>query len=248
MKIAHTQIITFLKGPGLKGAGLAFAALLILCFWYIGAAWLSAKFPTQGRAQLPAPGEPATYLCEAPFHTDIALPLYDPLFDWSAELKDELPAWLPPDTYILFGWGDSVFFTRVLQPGDMTLARVVTALAGLNDTAVRIVPVDGRSVDDFCEPITVDGEGRQALIAHIRDTFRHDSEGELRMIPTPVPGEILVKAKGRYSIFNTCNQWTAAALGKAGLPRALFAPLAGNVTSPLQGAYEARTEEVTLYN
>lgn len=243
MKFAHTQIM-----KGLKWAGLTLVALLILCFWYLGAAWLSEKLASGGRPQLTDAATPVTYLCQAPFHTDIAIPLYDPLFDWSQELKDELPAWLPPDTYVLFGWGDSIFFTRVLQPEDMTPGRVLSALSGLNDTAVRIVPVDGGSVDEFCEPIPVDNEGRAAVIAHIRDTFERDSEGEFSIIPTPVPGEILVHATGRYSMYNTCNQWTAAALGKAGLPRSLFAPFAWNVTSPLRNAEETRTEEVTLYN
>lgn len=243
MQIRHAHIMTFLKG-----AGLTIAALLILAFWYLAAAFLSGTFPVGGRPQATLPGEPATYLCEAPFHTDIAIPLYDPAFNWANELKDELPSWMPPDTYVLFGWGDSVFFTSVLQPEDMTAGRVLSALAGLNETAVRIVPVDGGSVDEFCEPIPVDGDGRAALIEHIRETFERDSEGELRTLPTPVPGEILVKARGRYSMFNTCNQWTAAALGKAGLPRALFAPFAWNVTSPLQGLEEPRTEEVTLLN
>ena len=241
MTIQRAQIVTFLKG-----AGLTLAALLILCFWYLGAAWLSGKFPSGGRAQEVTEATPATYLCEAPFHTDIALPLYDPLFNWPEELKDELPTWLPPNTYVLFGWGDSVFFTRVLQPEDMTPGRVLSALAGMNDTAVRIVPVDGASVEEYCAPISVDDEGRAALIAHIRETFERDAAGELSIIPTPVPGEILVHATGRYSMFNTCNQWTAAALGKAGLPRSLFAPFAWNVTSPLQGPPETRTGEVTL--
>ena len=114
MQIRRAEIMA-----GLKAAALALIALLILCFWYLGAAWLSGKLPLGGRAQLAAAGTPPTYLCEAPFHTDIALPLYDPQFNWAEELKDELPAWLPPDTYVLFGWGDSVFFTRVLQPEDI---------------------------------------------------------------------------------------------------------------------------------
>lgn len=241
MQIGYANIMT-----GLKVAGLAILALAIICFWYLGAAWLSEKLPAGGRAQLVDPGQPVTYLCEAPFHTDIALPLHDPIFNWTNELGNELPAWMPADTYILFGWGDSVFFTSVLQPEDMTARRVIGALAGLNPTAVRIVPVDGGSVDEFCDPITVDTEGRTALIAHIRATFQRGPEGELDTIPTPVAGEILVRAQGRYSMFNTCNQWTAAALGKAGLPRSLFAPFAWNVTSPLRAAQDARTDDITL--
>lgn len=218
----------------LKGAGLTLAALLILCFWYVAAAFLSAALPLEGRAQTLAPDDPQTYLCEAPFHTDIALPMRDPLVNWSAELGEALPPWMPADTYLLFGWGDSVFFTRVLGPEDLTASRALGALAGLNPAALRIVPVDGPSVEEYCAPIPVDTDGRAALIDHIRETFRFDADGVLKTIETPVPGEILVRAKGRYSVYNTCNQWTAAALGKAGLPRALFAPFSFGVTKPLK--------------
>jgi hypothetical protein len=58
-------------------------------------------------------------------------------------------------------------------------------------------------------------------------------DGNYQSIPTTVRGELLLAAKGRYSPFNTCNQWTAHALGKAGLPRASFAPFAWSVTQPL---------------
>lgn len=229
MHIRRADIMT-----SLKGAGLTLIALVILCFWYVAAALVSAVLPAGGRVQVTAPAQPQTYLCEAPFHTDIALPLRDALVHWESELQGALPLWMPPDTYLLFGWGDSVFFTRVLEPEDLTASRALGALAGLNPAALRIVPVDGPSVEEYCEPIPVDTEGRAALIAHIKETFRFDAEGVLKTIDTPVRGEILVRAKGRYSIYNTCNQWTAAALGKAGLPRAHFAPFSFSVTKPLK--------------
>lgn len=218
----------------LTGAGLTLTALVVVGYWYLAAAWLSAALPVGGNENAAAAGEPETFICEAPFHTDIALPLADPLANWRADLAGPLPAWLPHDTYLLFGWGDSVFFTRVLEPEDMTLSRALGALAGLNKAAMRIVPVDGNSVREHCNVIPVDAPGRAALIAHIEDTLRSDPDGSLKIMETPVAGEILVRARGRYSMFNTCNQWTAAALGKAGLPRAAFAPFSFGVTRPLE--------------
>lgn len=229
MNIRQDKIWSFLKG-----AGLMLIALLILCFWYLGAAFVSAAMPLGGRAQIPSGSEPVTFICEAPFHTDIALPLNDPLINWQTELADALPYRLPPDTYLLFGWGDSVFFTQVLEPDDMTASRALSALAGANQAALRIVPVDGWSVQEYCEAMPVDAAGRAALIEHIRESFKPGTDGELQLIETPVPGEVLVKARGRYSLFNTCNQWTAAALGRAGLPRAAFAPFSFGVTKPLK--------------
>ncbi len=227
----------------LTGAGLTLMALLLLCYWYLAAAWLSASLPIGAAKRAETQGAPPTFLCEAPFHTDIALPLSDPLANWRADLAGPLPAWLPHDTYLLFGWGDSVFFTRVLEPDDMTISRALGALAGLNQAAMRIVPVDGHSVRDHCEMIPVDDQGRAALIAHIEDTLRSEPDGRLKIMETPVDGEILVRAKGRYSMFNTCNQWTAAALGKAGLPRAGFAPFSFGVTKPLERTAASRAEE-----
>ncbi|MFN7054517.1 DUF2459 domain-containing protein [Hyphomonas sp.] len=220
----------------LKGGGLMVLALGICAYWYLAAAALSALLPSGGRVQAQAEGEPPAFLCEAPFHTDIALPLNDPLVDWHDLLGGALPRWMPADTYLLVGWGDSVFFTRVLHPEDMTASRALGALAGLNPVAMRIVPVDGRSVEELCHRLEVDREGRAALITRIRETFREDADGLVKTLPTPVPGEILIKAKGRYSMFNTCNQWTAAALGHAGLPRAAFAPFSFSVTKPLNRA------------
>lgn len=209
-------------------------ALFIVCFWYLGAAALSATFPAPGRAQAAYPEQQAVFLCEAPFHTDIALPFRDPTINWREELAGSLPPWLGADTYLLFGWGDSVFFTQVLEPADLTPGRALSALAGANPTAVRIVPVAARSVAEYCMPLAVDAPGRSAIIDHIRESFRHDALGNPRFLATPVDGEILVHARGRYSLFNTCNQWTARALGKAGLARAGFAPFSSSVTRPVR--------------
>lgn len=221
---------------GLRWAGLAFFAFLICGFWYMAAAWVAGAVPSKGRnAQLP-PGRPAAFICEADFHTDIALPLDGEIINWRKELRGYLPDYLPRDTYLLFGWGDSVFFTKVLYPEDLTITRGLSALAGLNPVAMRIVPVYGSDVRDVCDPLPGGQAAKKVLIDEILNSLRKDAEGAYRPIETTVPGELLLLAKGRYSPFNTCNQWTAHALGKAGLPRALFAPFAWSVTVPLKRA------------
>lgn len=231
---------------GLKWSGLALLALSVCAFWYIGAAWLSGALPSKGKLGHLPPGKPAAFLCEAAFHTDIALPLDGELINWRKELRGYLPDYLPRDTYLLFGWGDSVFFTKVLFPEDLTVGRGLSALAGLNPVAMRIVPVYGSDVRAVCDPLPGGQQTKAVLIEEILNSLKKDSDGAYRPIETSVPGELLLLAKGRYSLFNTCNQWTATALGKAGLPRAAFAPFAWSVTSPLQRAAWTSTEEVTL--
>jgi uncharacterized protein (TIGR02117 family) len=215
-------------------SGLALLASGVCAFWYVGAAWLAGAFHTGGKLGQVPPGKPAAFICEAAFHTDIALPLDGEIINWRKELRGYIPDYLPRDTYLLFGWGDSVFFTKVLYPEDLTIGRGLSALAGMNPVAMRIVPVYGSDVREVCEPLPGGQAAKRVLIDEILGSLKRDSEGAYRQIDTTVPGELLLLAKGRYSPFNTCNQWTASALGKAGLPRALFAPFAWSVTKPLK--------------
>jgi uncharacterized protein (TIGR02117 family) len=222
-----------MAGAGLRAAGLVLLAAGLIAFWYFGAAWISGSFPLAGKAALKPPARPAAYLCKAAFHTDIALPLDGEVINWRKEFRGLLPDYLPRDTYVLFGWGDSVFFTKVLYPEDLTPGRALSALAGMNPVAMRIVPVYGSDVREVCDPLPGGQDAKGVLIDEILASLRRDETGAYVQIPTTVPGELLLSAKGRYSPFNTCNQWTANALGKAGLPRAAFAPLAWSVTAPL---------------
>jgi len=219
--------------PAAGYAAILLTAIAVCAFWYLGAAWLSGRLPLQGKlADLP-PARPAAYLCEAAFHTDIALPLDGEVVNWRKTLRGYLPDYLPRDTYLLFGWGDSVFFTEVLLPEDLTPGRALSALAGMNPAAMRIVPVYGSDVRSVCRPLPGGQSAKTLLIDQILRSLRTNMDGHYQSIPTDVHGELLLAAKGRYSPFNTCNQWTARALGKAGLPRAGFAPFAWSVTQPL---------------
>ena len=217
-----------------KWAGLLAAAFAIACLWYAGAAWVSGLLPLGGKSASVPPARPAAFLCEAAFHTDIALPLDGEVINWRKELRGYLPEYLPRDTFLLFGWGDSVFFTEVLHPEDLTAGRALSALAGMNPVAMRIVPVYGSDVHAVCEPLPGGQDAKATLIHEILRSLRRNAEGDFVEIETPVFGELLLSAHGRYSPFTTCNQWTANALGKAGLPRAVFAPFAWNVTQPLR--------------
>ncbi|MFN7179078.1 DUF2459 domain-containing protein [Hyphomonas sp.] len=219
----------------LKWSGLILAAFLVACLWYAGAAWLSGMFPLKGKSASVPPARPAVYLCEAAFHTDIALPLDGEIINWRKEFRGHLPDYLPRDTFLLFGWGDSIFFTEVLHPDALTPKRALSALAGMNPVAMRIVPVYGSDVRSVCDPLPGGQETKAVLISEIIRSLRKDREGNYIELETPVFGELLLSAHGRYSPFTTCNQWTANALGKAGLPRAVFAPFTWNVTRPLRG-------------
>jgi uncharacterized protein (TIGR02117 family) len=203
------------------------AALFLLILLYLIAALGFALLPVSGRMQQ-VDGEPVVYVCTSPAHADMVLPSRDPLFEWSALFPAVARPDLPAEAYLAFGWGDLRVFREVPNWSDVRPSIALRALAGLNDTALRVVAVNPPADDPDCVKLTVDRAGRQALIDHIRATLSD---------ATPVAQDRLEAyylAKGRYSPLRTCNQWVAEGLAAAGLPHARFAPFSFSITWPLE--------------
>jgi uncharacterized protein (TIGR02117 family) len=212
----------------LRIGALFLAALVLLIVSYFAAALVSALFPDAGRAQQ-ADGEPLVYVCTSLAHADIIMPSQDPLIDW-ASILPAIPPGLPSETYLAFGWGDLRFFLETPRWADIRISVALGALAGLHDTAIRVVPVNQPADDPDCHALRVDRAGRQALINHIRASLA----GEAAPQPVALSGfETYYLAKGRYGPLRTCNQWVAEALADAGLPHALFAPFSFSIIWPL---------------
>jgi uncharacterized protein (TIGR02117 family) len=204
--------------------------LALLAVLYVVTALSFALLPVSGRPQQ-ADGEPLVYVCTSLAHADIMMPSRDPLIDWSAHFPAVTPPGLPAGAYLAFGWGDLRFFREVPTWADVRPSIALSALAGLNDTALRVMAVNPPGSDPDCQPLHIDRAGRQALIDHVRATLAHETQSR------PVAQaylEAYYLAKGRYSPLRTCNQWVADALAAAGLPHARFAPFSFSLTWPLE--------------
>lgn len=221
-----------MQGRPLRGTlrigALILAALILLIVSYFIAALGFALFPAAGRSQQ-ADGEPAVYVCTSLAHADIIVPSQDPLIDWSSLLAATPPG-LPVEAYLAFGWGDLRFFLETPRWADVRLPVALGALAGLHDTAIRVVAVNEPADDPDCRSLHVDRAGRQALIDHIRGSLATEAT------PRPVAQsgfEAYYLARGRYGPLRTCNQWVAEALAAAGLPHARFATFSVSIIWPL---------------
>ncbi|MGJ4857771.1 DUF2459 domain-containing protein [Labrys sp. La1] len=209
-------------------AAMPLLALLLFVLAAIG----FALVPASGRAQQ-AGGEPTLYLCASLAHTDIVMPSRDALIDWTQLFPAVAPPDLPAEAYLAFGWGDLVFFRETPTWGDTRVSTALAALAGRHGTALRVVAVNPPVANPDCLPLSIDREGRLALIAHIQASLQPDAAGRPQQRPGGTGLEAFYLAKGRYGPFNTCNQWAAEALAVAGLPHAHFAPFSFSVTWPL---------------
>lgn len=210
---------------GIKWAGLGLLAFLAV---YIAAAIIAALFPSQGRAHLVADGRPI-HLCAGVVHTDFAIPAEHATTDTYGPLASTIPTNLHPDVYALIGWGDYRFFTKVQTIQDLRPSIALGAIFGTHDTALRIILVREGNLPAYCRPLEIDAQGRSAIAEHIANTIAAPME----LLPQGKFGERFILAKNRYNAFRTCNGWAAAALRKAGLPSARFAPFSFSVSWPL---------------
>jgi uncharacterized protein (TIGR02117 family) len=208
----------------LKITALLAAALIT----YLGAAALSALFPVAGRAQTIQSNLSPIYLCADLVHSDFAVTLHDQTQQWSDLFGDFASPQLPPDTYLLIGWGDYDFFTKVRQWGELTAPVAFNALTGQDQTALRVLAVNGNVIESTCQKLVVDVEGRRKFFAYVLDSL----PSPIVENPTASRYQTYFMTQRHYSPFYTCNQWTADGLAAMGLPHAWFSPFSFSMTWP----------------
>jgi len=119
--------------------------------------------------------------------------------------------------YVDIGWGDADFYQH---PGfDPELA--ARALFMKTDAALRVAGFN-RGIDDYlqgtdyAERIIVDEEKFDRLCRYIQFFYFIDKDSPV-ILSQHLDGAVrFYKAKGCYTLFNTCNTWIAAGLDYAG--------------------------------
>ena len=79
--------------------------------------------------------------------------------------------------------------------------------------------------------LEISSEGQRRLVEFIEQSLESTESGSaIEIQPGWAPGSHFYRARGRYSAFHTCNQWTADAIRRTGFPiTAAYASTAGNV-------------------
>jgi uncharacterized protein (TIGR02117 family) len=155
------------------------------------------------------------YIVRHDWHTGLVVK-YDDIDPRLWPEKDDFPDAL----YLEVGWGDRDFY-QAARPGLGLLLQAalqspasVLFVIGLPTTVTRSFPYA-----DILE-IPLSRRGLQELVNFIHATYKRDPMGRtIRLGPGHnQQHSLFYLAEGDYSLFNTCNSWTARALQAAGLP------------------------------
>lgn len=200
-------------------------ALIALPVAYVLAGFAGALVPGPVADVGGAPTE-RIGLARGPIHYDMLLPLTPALREAFGFAEAQgLPVRHPGAEWLVLGWGAEGFYTTVGAYADITPGVLVRAVTG--DSAVMRLDVAGDisavTGVDWLEvsPAQIDALSAVALAA-----VERDATGQPMAIPPAPWGQthVFYRAKGRFSIFHTCNAWAGEALRAAGISLGLWTP------------------------
>lgn len=210
---------------------LLYFAVFILLYLLFG--WLLSRIEvdaekTADKREIPI------YIRTSGVHTDLILPVKTNEVDWSEYLpysnnrvKDS------SYRYVAFGWGDKGFYLNTPTWGDLTFSTAFSAAFGLGSSALHVsYYAEVKTNDKTCFLIWITKKQHRKLVAYIRSTLVKSDNGKYIFIPSnAVSGnsDAFYDAKGRYSLFTTCNSWANGGLKAAGQKAALWAPFSGGI-------------------
>jgi uncharacterized protein (TIGR02117 family) len=172
--------------------------------------------------------ETAVYISTNGFHTDIVMPIKTEVMDWSEKIKfSDTKSKDSIQNFVAVGWGNRDFFINIPGWSDLDLSIAVKAGLGMGESAIHTDFLKSVREDESCRKIELSKSQYIDLVNFIESYFKRDSFGNFINISTPNTygiSDTFYEAKGRLSLFYTCNTWVNSALKNAGLRSCLWTP------------------------
>lgn len=200
----------------LKTVGVIITVLAV----YALAAWLIPYIPVNKKAMQEGPDEVTIYIKSNGVHTDIVVPVKTAQMDWAKYIKYEHTD--DKDTtmaYVGIGWGDKGFYLQTPEWSDLKFSTAFKAMFYLSTSAIHATFYRQISEDENCKAIQISYRQYEALNKFLVNSFDLDADGNTIHIPSVNDGygstDAFYEAKGKYSLFYSCNTWANNALKAA---------------------------------
>ncbi len=160
-------------------------------------------------------------------HTDLVLPMKNQVYNWYDVLK-------PANTkskdsianYASFGWGDKGFYIETPNWEDLKAKTAFKAMFYLSTSAMHVTYYNQLKENEWCKKIPVSEIEYKKLVEYIQSNFDTKQGKFIEILGTTYgQRDEFFEAKGKYSLFYTCNTWANEGLKHAGLKAALWTPI-----------------------
>ena len=193
------------------------AALLIYTLAAFGALLLAP------RTEMPAEGV-AIYACDNGVHTDLVIPVDFAGIDLRTMFGERaFTGSTDAFDHVNIGWGSRDFYINTPTWAEFDLATAAKSV--LWDETVLHVEYRQRPVaGENCAQWRVDQAAQERIMYFIRQSLRLSGLLPVQAAPGYGDRDTFYVANGRYTIIETCNQWTGRALRLGGAPVAPWTP------------------------
>lgn len=162
-------------------------------------------------------------------HSGLALPVNAPGVDWRElfppqHLKSR--ALQPNWDHVLLGWGERRFYLETPTWNDVRTSIALQALFGFGSGALHVEYLPALRPGVHAEPLTLSAEQYARLAQFVRDSLPRGPDGGALNIAGFYYSynDAFYEARGSFSLFDTCNEWTRDALAAAGVRVPRWAP------------------------
>jgi len=158
-------------------------------------------------------------------HTGLVLPRANAVADWSELVRPEdLGEQHHASEYLLFGWGDRVFYLETPSWSDLRPRTALTALFGSEAALIHVDHVATPVPADNMRSIIVTPQQYARIANAIRADFARDASGSAQPVTGYGVSDVFYEAHGRYSAIRTCNEWTGGILRQSGIRVGVWTP------------------------
>jgi len=170
-------------------------------------------------------------------HTDFILPVETKIINWNEKIHfgdfanaDSSFGW------ICFGWGNREFYIETKEWSDLKISTAVKAGIGIGDCAMHVEYRRKPIQSDKWVKLVIEEEKYSDLVYYIASWFKTDSAGNYIHIANSgyYSNDTFYEAKGTYTVFNTCNEWTGQGLREAGIRTGAWAPFEASIMHHLR--------------
>ena len=176
----------------------------------------------------PRVAEPANgiliYACDNGVHADLVLPVDAAGIDWRRTFTAESFAGpIEGLDHVSVGWGSRDFYLNTPNWADLKLTTALKAILW-DDTALRVNYWPRPVAAADCRQWRVDEAGYRRIAAFVQASVQMPGGRPVKAGPGYGVRDAFFLANGRYTIIDTCNQWTGQALRAGGAPVAPWTP------------------------
>ena len=193
----------------------------LICYLAVGA--IGAWLPENNEFK-PTPGGIEIFIYSGSAHSEFILPMKTSEKDWTETfaLQPSDAAASEGSSHIAIGWGDRKLYTQTPQWSDLEISTAATAMFLPTESVLHVEAVSAPYATSRSMRTVISSEQYSRLCQFVEATL-NDRE--------PIDGisfgdkDRFYSAKGKYHLFNTCNNWVGEAMKDTGIKVGRFTPL-----------------------